>query len=87
MCCDEQTAARLPQTMLGQDQAPGVPRGAASRTLKMIKKFVVPMFALLFVASTLGSLTGCNTVAGAGADIEQGGKAIKDEAREKKDKM
>jgi len=32
----------------------------------------------------LGVLGGCNTVAGAGKDIEKGGKAIKDEANEKR---
>ena len=28
---------------------------------------------------TFGALAGCNTIEGAGRDIEQGGKAIKDE--------
>jgi predicted small secreted protein len=32
----------------------------------------------------MAALTGCNTVEGAGKDIEKGGKAIKDEASENK---
>jgi predicted small secreted protein len=42
------------------------------------------MLAMLFVASALGSLAGCNTVEGAGKDIERGGKALKNEANEHK---
>ena len=37
----------------------------------------------LFLACTI-ALSGCNTVEGAGKDIEKGGKAIKDEANENK---
>lgn len=48
----------------------------------MIKKIFAPLLAALFAASFLASLAGCNTVEGAGKDIEQGGKAIKNEARE-----
>ena len=50
----------------------------------MIKKTFVSLFATLFLVSTIAILTGCNTVAGAGKDIEQGGKAVKDEANEHK---
>ena len=50
----------------------------------MIKKTFVSLLATLFFASTIAVLTGCNTVEGAGKDIEKGGKAIKDEAAEKK---
>lgn len=48
----------------------------------MTKKLIV-----LLVALTVGSpmmLAGCNTVQGAGKDIESGGKAIKEEAAEHK---
>jgi len=38
--------------------------------------------ATLFVAGLFGTLAGCNTMKGAGKDIQQGGKAITDEARE-----
>jgi entericidin B len=53
----------------------------------MIKRIIVPLLATLFFASLFGTLAGCNTVAGAGTDIQQGGKAIKDEANEQKNKM
>lgn len=48
----------------------------------MIKRFITPLMAALFLVSTFGILSGCNTVEGAGKDIEKGGKAIKEEARE-----
>ena len=50
----------------------------------MIRRIVVPLFATLFLASLFGTLSGCNTMEGAGKDIQQGGKAIKDEAKEHK---
>lgn len=50
----------------------------------MIKRFITPLMAALFLAGTFGVLTGCNTVEGAGKDIERGGAAIKNEARENK---
>ena len=40
----------------------------------------------LLVAASFALLAGCNTVEGAGKDIQQGGKAITNEAREQKDK-
>ena len=48
----------------------------------MIKRILAPLLAALFVASFFGSLAGCNTVEGVGKDIEQGGREIKNEARE-----
>ena len=50
----------------------------------MIKKTFVSLLATLFFVGTIAALTGCNTVEGAVKDIEKGGKAIKDEAVEKK---
>jgi entericidin B len=50
----------------------------------MIKRILSPLLAALFFVGFFGSLAGCNTVEGAGKDIEQGGKAIKNEAREQK---
>jgi entericidin B len=50
----------------------------------MIKKLSASLLATLFMAGLLGTLAGCNTIEGAGTDIQQGGKAIKDEAREHK---
>jgi len=54
------------------------------RITKMIKRIFVPILAALFLASVFGSIAGCNTMEGAGKDIEQGGKTIKDEANEHK---
>jgi predicted small secreted protein len=50
----------------------------------MVKRIFVPLLATLFLLGTIATLSGCNTVAGAGKDMEQGGKAIKDEANENK---
>ena len=50
----------------------------------MIRKIISPLLVAIFLATAFGALSGCNTVEGAGRDIEQGGKAIKDEAREQK---
>ena len=48
----------------------------------MVKRIFAPLLAAFFIAGFFGALAGCNTVEGAGKDIEQGGKAIKNEARE-----
>ena len=50
----------------------------------MIKRIVVPLLAAMFVAGLSGTLAGCNTMAGAGKDIQQGGKSIQNEANEHK---
>lgn len=50
----------------------------------MIKTFFLSLLATIFFAGTITSLSGCNTIAGAGKDVEQGGKAVKDEANEHK---
>lgn len=50
----------------------------------MIKKTFLLILTTLFMAGTAAAVTGCNTVEGAGKDIEKGGKAIKDEASEHK---
>jgi len=50
----------------------------------MINKIVTSLLAALFMAGLFGSIAGCNTVEGAGKDIQAGGAAIKDEAREHK---
>ena len=50
----------------------------------MIKKTLLSFVAAFFLAGTLSAISGCNTVEGAGKDIEKGGKAIKDEAAEQK---
>ena len=50
----------------------------------MIKRVFLLLLSTLYLAGAAAALTGCNTVEGAGKDIEQGGKAIKDEASEHK---
>lgn len=50
----------------------------------MVKRSVAALTAALFLAGFVGAFAGCNTIEGAGKDIERGGKAIKDEASEQK---
>lgn len=44
----------------------------------MLKRLIT----ILLTTLLLTGMAGCNTIEGAGRDIEQGGKAIKDEAME-----
>jgi predicted small secreted protein len=53
----------------------------------MIRRILAILSATLFAAGVVGTLAGCNTIEGAGKDIEQGGKAISKEAKEIKNKM
>lgn len=53
----------------------------------MIRKCFTSILAMLFIATAFGTLAGCNTIEGAGKDIEQGGKALKDEASEHRGRM
>lgn len=50
----------------------------------MAKRIFALILITLFLAGIAAAVTGCNTVEGAGKDIETGGKAIKDEANEHK---
>jgi entericidin B len=50
----------------------------------MIKRIFIPLLAALTFASFLGTLAGCETMEGAGQDIQHGGRAISNEAREHK---
>lgn len=50
----------------------------------MIKKLFMLLLTTLSLAGTVSALTGCNTIEGAGKDIEKGGQEIKEEAREHK---
>ena len=52
----------------------------------MIKRIFASLLAALFFIGFFGPIAGCNTMEGAGKDIQQGGKAITDEAKEQKDK-
>ena len=49
----------------------------------MVKGIFVRLLAALFFVNLFGTLAGCNTMEGMGKDIEQGGKAIKNEAHER----
>ena len=53
----------------------------------MMRRILVPLMATLFLGTLFGTLAGCNTMEGAGKDVEQAGKAINKEAKEVKDKM
>jgi predicted small secreted protein len=49
----------------------------------MLKRMIFVFAAL----ATVLSLTACNTIQGAGRDLEQGGQYIQDEAKEAKQRM
>lgn len=49
----------------------------------MTKKMIVVFFMVLIS----GSISACNTMAGAGKDIERGGEAIHDSAKDVQNKM
>ena len=50
----------------------------------MINRIFARLLAGLFLAGALGAISGCNTMEGAGKDIQKGGDAITNEAREHK---
>jgi entericidin B len=52
----------------------------------MIQKLLT-MLMLLGMLGTLSAVTGCNTIAGAGTDVEHGGQAIHDTAKDAQQKM
>jgi entericidin B len=52
----------------------------------MTRKILAALM-LLGVLSLLGAVSGCNTIAGAGTDIEKGGREIRDEAKDVQKKM
>ena len=45
-------------------------------------KTILMALIVLGMFGTLTTITGCNTIAGAGTDIQRGGEAVHDEARE-----
>jgi entericidin B len=53
-------------------------------TQEMIMKKIAAVFALMFAAGLMG---GCNTIEGAGKDIERGGEKIQGTAKDVKQKM
>ncbi len=48
----------------------------------MIGRIFTSLLTGLLLAGLFGTVAGCNTVEGAGKDIQQAGQAIKNEARE-----
>jgi entericidin B len=48
---------------------------------------ILTVLMMLGMFSTLSALSGCNTVAGAGKDIERGGEAVQDSAHDVQKKM
>ena len=50
----------------------------------MIRKIFSYLLAVFFMAGGFATLAGCNTVEGAGKDIQQGGQKIQQEAVEHK---
>ena len=44
-------------------------------------------FSILVAFLLAGALVGCNTIQGAGKDIERGGEKLQDSAKSTKDKM
>jgi predicted small secreted protein len=50
----------------------------------MIKKAISLLLATVFLSGAVMSLTGCNTMEGAGKDMQQGGKALSNEAQKDK---
>jgi entericidin B len=53
----------------------------------MIKRTFLLFLSALLLAPLFGGISGCNTIQGAGKDIEGAGKAIKDGANEVKKKL
>lgn len=53
----------------------------------MIRKLFASVLAALFMVTAVVTLAGCNTVEGVGKDIQQGGKALKNEANEHRSTM
>ncbi|MEQ6342438.1 MAG: entericidin A/B family lipoprotein [Gammaproteobacteria bacterium] len=45
------------------------------------------ILAIVLMAGILGAVTACNTVAGAGKDIERGGEKVHDAAKDVQKKM
>jgi entericidin B len=52
----------------------------------MTRKILTALI-VLGMFGTLSAISGCNTVAGAGRDIERGGQVVHDEAREVQRKL
>jgi len=54
--------------------------------IQLLGRFLMKTILALLLTSTF-VLTGCNTVAGAGKDLERGGEKVQDTARDTQEKM
>jgi entericidin B len=52
----------------------------------MVRK-ILAVLMILGMFGTLSAVSGCNTVAGAGKDVQSGGEKLHDEAKEQQRKM
>ena len=52
--------------------------------LTIIKRIFMTLLSMLSIVGAAATFNGCNTIEGAGQDIEKAGGAISDEAREHK---
>ncbi|MDP2827198.1 MAG: entericidin A/B family lipoprotein [Sulfuricellaceae bacterium] len=50
----------------------------------MLKRVFMTLLTLLSIVGAAATLTGCNTMEGAGKDVQQAGQAIKNEANERR---
>jgi entericidin B len=48
---------------------------------------ILAVLTLLGMFGTLSAISGCNTMAGAGKDIERGGQKVQEEAKEVQQKL
>lgn len=48
---------------------------------------LLAVLAMLGYLGAMGAMSGCNTIAGAGKDIERGGEKVEKEAREARRKL
>jgi entericidin B len=65
----------------------GAEHRSTIQEIVIAKKILATLLMLLALGTLTTVVTGCNTVAGAGTDIERGGEAIHDSARDTQRKM
>jgi entericidin B len=67
--------------------AVGFEKGFSAARTPVEKEIVMKKLVALIVLLSIGVLTGCNTIEGAGKDIERGGEKVQDTAKDVKQKM
>ncbi len=58
-----------------------------SQKEQIIIRKLLTILMMLGMLGTVSAITGCNTVAGAGKDVERGGEAVHDTAKDVQQKM